>query len=67
MATDSLLNSMKEQFGIGWYHETKAAEKSIELFLNSSFPSNIPIIDLVAENPSLPFESTIDKWLSCHK
>ena len=67
MATDSLINSMKEQFGIGWYHETRAAEESIEIFLNSSFPSKIPIIDLVAENPSLPFESTVDKWMSCHK
>ncbi len=67
MATDSLFNSMKEQFGVGWYHEQRAAEESIEIFLNSSFPSKIPIIDLVAENSSLPFESTVDKWMSCHK
>lgn len=67
LVTDSYIDSVKEQYGDGWYYETMAIEESLDLFLNNSFPSNMPIIDLVAENLSLPFESTVDKWMSCHK
>jgi len=27
----------------------------------------IPIIDLLAENTTVAFEETVDKWNSCHK
>lgn len=65
--SDSYIDSVKERYGAGWYHETMAIEESLDVFTNSSFPSSISIIDLVAENPSLPFESTVDKWKSRHE
>lgn len=67
MGSDSLFNVLKEEYDIGLYHESVAFDESLKVILKTSFPSEIPIVDLVAENPSPAFEETVEKWISCHE
>jgi pimeloyl-ACP methyl ester carboxylesterase len=68
MVTESLLNQIKAQ-KIGLFFEIKNIGNSLELLQKTTFPSSVPIIDLVASNPYNPFKKDADKqrWIDNHK
>ncbi|OUR91947.1 hypothetical protein A9Q87_09095 [Flavobacteriales bacterium 34_180_T64] len=66
--SEELLKKFREE-KIGLYYEIKNIENSLILLNKTEFPSTIPLIDLVAENPYNPFKNEVDKkrWISGHQ
>ena len=66
--SEELLKKFREE-KIGLYYEIKNIENSLKLLNKTEFPSTIPLIDLVAENPYNPFKNEVDKkrWISGHQ
>ena len=68
MLTDSVLLNFKST-SLGLYYLMLAYDESVELIQQTTFPPEIPIIDLVAGNPPNPFNDLHDseRWVQCHK
>lgn len=52
---------------LGNYYQSANLPKTVELMRKTSFPSSVPVIDLVSEHP--PFSDAKDsaRWTDCHR
>lgn len=50
---------------IGLYNQIKALPYNIALLRKTAYPSQIPLVDMVAEYPALDEENS-KRWLACH-
>jgi pimeloyl-ACP methyl ester carboxylesterase len=52
---------------LGSYYQSANLPKTVEIMRSTTFPSGIPVIDLVSQNP--PFSNDADRarWKECHR
>lgn len=65
MGTDSLLNSLKAQ-NVGLYYEAAAFDRTIGLIQKTTFPEEVPIFNLIAEQSQFDNPRDVEKWMNCH-
>ena len=52
---------------LGNYYQSANLPKTVEIMRNTIFPPEIPVIDLVSENPPFSDSADIARWKDCHR
>ncbi|MEO1651971.1 MAG: alpha/beta hydrolase [Bacteroidota bacterium] len=68
MTTPEFVDNMKDQ-GPGFYYTALSFLQTVQNMKAIKFPSSVPILDIVAENPPNNFndEEDVKKWHACHE
>lgn len=64
---DTETQKFKEQKNWGMYHLMRDFTDNIYTMRKTSFPTTIPVVDIVAEKTHFTDSSDIKKWTDCHK
>jgi pimeloyl-ACP methyl ester carboxylesterase len=51
----------------GAFYQSENLPATIEILRRTNFPSSIPVIDLVSENPPFAKTEDVDRWKDCHR
>ena len=52
---------------LGSYYQSANLPKTVELMKKTTFPSSVPVIDLVSEHPPFSDGKDIARWTDCHR
>ena len=52
---------------LGSYYQSANLPKTVEIMRSTTFPPEIPVIDLVSEHPPFSNKADIARWKDCHK
>jgi len=53
--------------GLGNYYQSANLPKTVEMMRKTIFPPEIPVIDLVSENPPFSNKGDVARWKRCHQ
>ena len=53
--------------GLGTYYQSANLPQTVVFMRSVTFPSTIPVIDLVSEHPPFSDSSDVARWKDCHK
>lgn len=51
----------------GSYYQSANLSKTVEIMKSVAFPPEIPVIDLVSENPPFSNKGDVARWKDCHR
>jgi len=52
---------------LGDFYQSENLPKTVDIMRSTTFPPDIPVIDLVSENPPFSNNTDIDRWKDCHR
>jgi len=52
---------------LGSYYQSATLPKTVEIMRSTTFPPEIPVIDLVSENPPFSNKGDVARWKDCHR